>query len=168
MAQNNQSNINYSGLQGQSTYQVPQYSGFQPNTVANTYQGNLWAANNPYNTQRTESYIQQPVNNNQQTVNSQRIWVQGEGSAKAYIVANNTEQVLWDAEQPVIYIKTVDGTGKPSTITLDYTIRNPEPENINKETEALKSEIAELKDMMKQMMSQQRTYKPYNKKGGED
>lgn len=161
MAQNNQSNINYSGMQGQSTYQVPQY------TIANPYQGNLWAASNPYNTPRTESYIQQPVNN-QQTVNSQRIWVQGEGSAKAYIVANNTEQILWDSENPVIYIKTVDATGKPSTITLDYTIRNPEPENINKETEALKSEIAELKDMMKQMMSQQRTYKPYNKKGGED
>lgn len=153
----------YTGMNGQSTYQVPAYSSM-PN------QFNTWASQNPYN---------QPVYQNQpqpqyqqpqpQQVESQRVWVQGESSAKAFIVKNNTEQVLWDAEQPVIYIKTVDITGKPSTVTLDYTIRNPKVEDDQNETAALKSEIAELKDMMKQLMNQRTNFKPnYKNKGGEE
>ena len=158
----------YTGMNGQSVYSTPNYN--------NQYSN--WAAQNPYqySPQSPQQYIQ-PQNNPQyqspqqyiqsQQVESQRIWVQGESSAKAYIVKNNTEQVLWDAEQPVIYIKTVDITGKPSTVTLDYTIRNPKPDDPN-ETDALKAEISELKDMVKQLMSQKTTYKPNYKKGGEE
>ena len=135
--------------------------------------GALWAANNPFNTPTVP--VQQPIQSHQinttptpQQVNSSRIWVQGEGAAKAFIVANNSEQELWDAEQPVIYIKTVDNTGKPSLLTLDYTIRNPKKEDQN-ETDALKNEIAELKDMMKQLMSQRNNYNQnYKKKGADD
>lgn len=152
----------YTGMNGQSVYSTPNYN--------NQYSN--WAAQNPYQYQPQQQYMP-PQNNPQyqqpqtQQVESQRIWVQGEGSAKAYIVKNNTEQVLWDAEQPVIYIKTVDITGKPSTVTLDYTIRNPKPDDQN-ETDVLKAEISELKDMMKQLMSQKTTYKPNYKKGGEE
>lgn len=155
--------VNYSGMNGQSTYYTPNY---------NNQFSNL-AAQNPYQYQTPQQQYMLPQNNPQyqqpqpQQVESQRIWVQGESSAKAYIVKNNTEQVLWDAEQPVIYIKTVDITGKPSTVTLDYTIRNPKPDDQN-ETDALKAEISELKNMMKQLMSQKSTYKPNYKKGGEE
>lgn len=154
---------NYTGMNGQSVYSTPNYN--------NQYSN--WAAQNPYQYQTPQQQYMPPQNNPQyqqpqsQQVESQRIWVQGESSAKAYIVKNNTEQVLWDAEQPVIYIKTVDITGKPSTVTLDYTIRNPKPDDQN-ETDALKAEISELKDMMKQLMSQKSTYKPNYKKGGEE
>ena len=154
---------NYTGMNGQSVYSTPNYN--------NQYSN--WAAQNPYQYQTPQQQYMPPQNNPQyqqpqsQQVESQRIWVQGESSAKAYIVKNNTEQVLWDAEQPVIYIKTVDITGKPSTVTLDYTIRNPKPDDQN-ETDALKAENSELKDMMKQLMSQKSTYKPNYKKGGEE
>jgi hypothetical protein len=88
----------------------------------------LWAAQNPYNLQQFQQPIYQPNNVQNNQMNSSRIWVQGESSAKAYIVANNSEQVLWDSENQVIYVKSVDQNGKPSTLTLDYTIRDPEPE----------------------------------------
>ena len=156
---------NYTGMNGQSVYSTPNYN--------NQYSN--WAAQNPYQYQTPQQQYMPPQNNPQyqqpqsQQVESQRIWVQGESSAKAYIVKNNTEQVLWDAEQPVIYIKTVDITGKPSTVTLDYTIRNPKVEDDQNETAALKSEIAELKDMMKQLMNQRTNFKPnYKNKGGEE
>lgn len=152
---------NYTGMNGvpQTTYGYS-YTGQSNNTAFNS-----WPAQNPYN--QPQPQYQQPQQ--PQQVESQRVWVQGESSAKAFIVKNNTEQVLWDAEQPVIYIKTVDITGKPSTLTLDYTIRNPRPADDQNETAALKSEIAELKDMMKQLMNQRTNYKPnYKSKGGEE
>lgn len=98
-----------------------------------------------------------------QQVASDRIWVQGETSAKSYMVAKNTEQVLWDSEAPVIYIKTIDATGRPTTVTLDYTIR-PEPVQsdgvANSEVSDLKKELAELKEAIKSLSVQQRPYKP--------
>jgi len=51
------------------------------------------------------------------------IWVQGEASAKSYLVAPNSSVVLWDSEEQVIYIKSADASGMPSMKTLDYTIR---------------------------------------------
>lgn len=108
-----------------------------------------------------------PQQNQQQppAISSDRIWVQGENAGKSYLVAKNTEQVLWDYEKPCIYIKTVDAYGHPSMTTLDYTIRpNEEQTNqSNNDIEALKKEFDELKlelfEFMKQ--SKQQNNKPY-------
>ena len=54
---------------------------------------------------------------------SNRIWVQGEESAKSYNVAPNTVMDLWDSESQTIYIKSADIYGKPSMQIIDYTIR---------------------------------------------
>lgn len=164
---------NYTGMNGQSTYAMPNYNptygfptytGQAPNTAYTPYE--------PYPNYQNDPQNQQP----QQKIDSKRIWVQGETSAKAYIVSNNTEQVLWDSDQPVIYIKTVDATGRPNLVVLDYTIRNPKPAEDRNETEALKSEINDLKNMMQQLITQvqQKNYKqPYkvnktNVQGGEE
>lgn len=53
-----------------------------------------------------------------------RIFVQGEQSAKAYLVANGNTVVLWDSESPTIYLKSVDASGMPSMRVLDITERN--------------------------------------------
>jgi len=42
---------------------------------------------------------------------------------------NNTTLPLWDSEAQVIYIKSVDASGKPSMTILDYTERDPEAGN---------------------------------------
>lgn len=166
---------NYTGMNGQSTYAMP-YTGQPSNPTWSTpylTPNNMY--NQPYNPQPT--YQNDPQNQQpQQKIDSKRIWVQGETSAKAYIVSNNTEQVLWDSDQPVIYIKTVDATGRPNLVVLDYVIRNPKPAEDQNETEALKSEINDLKNMMQQLITQvqQKNYKqPYkvnktNVQGGEE
>ena len=42
------------------------------------------------------------------------IWIQGEAAAKSYLVAPNSSVVLWDSENPFVYVKAADATGMPS------------------------------------------------------
>lgn len=53
------------------------------------------------------------------------LWVQGEAAAKAFLVANGNSVVLWDSESPVIYLKSVDMSGKPSMRIFDLRERIP-------------------------------------------
>lgn len=52
------------------------------------------------------------------------IWVQGDAGAKAYMVAPGNTVPLWDSEDQVIYLKSVDMSGMPSMRVLDYTERS--------------------------------------------
>lgn len=45
-------------------------------------------------------------------------WVQGIESAKAYNVPAGSSMMLMDSEHPVIYVKTVDSTGKPQELEI--------------------------------------------------
>lgn len=65
---------------------------------------------------------QMPMQTAQQMRNSM-IWVQGEVGARSYLVSAGNTVPLWDCENPVIYIKSVDQTGLPSMRVLDYTER---------------------------------------------
>lgn len=51
------------------------------------------------------------------------IWVQGEAGAKAYMVASGNTVPLWDSENQIIYLKSVDLSGMPSMRVLDYSER---------------------------------------------
>lgn len=81
------------------------------------------------------------------------IWVQGEEGAKAYMVARNSTVVLWDVENPVIYLKSADESGMPSMRIFDLRERVPFPkeppaagvEYITRgEFDALKARLDEL------------------------
>jgi hypothetical protein len=52
------------------------------------------------------------------------IWVQGEAGAKAHIVAPGNTAVLWDSENPIIYIKSADANGMPSMRIIDWKERS--------------------------------------------
>jgi len=53
-----------------------------------------------------------------------RIWVQGEGAATAYLVAANGFARLWDSTAPIFYEKQADAYGKPLPLRIfDYTER---------------------------------------------
>lgn len=45
-------------------------------------------------------------------------WVQGIEAAKAYNVSPGTSMMLMDSEHPVIYVKSVDATGKPQELEV--------------------------------------------------
>lgn len=62
------------------------------------------------------------------------IWVQGEAGAKGYLVAPNNTVVLWDTENPVIYVKSADASGIPSMRVLDFKERNGNSQNIGENT----------------------------------
>lgn len=55
--------------------------------------------------------------------NSGIIWVSGKGEADGYLVAPNSAVALWDANNPVIYLRQADSTGKPSTKVYDLVER---------------------------------------------
>lgn len=99
-------------------------------------------------------YQQQPVmpQQPQQTAQAapltqdERIWVQGEGAAMAYLVAPGGFARLWDSTQPVFYEKRCDASGRPLQMeTYDYTRRigNPAPASDDR-LKALEDRIAAL------------------------
>lgn len=57
-----------------------------------------------------------------------RIWVQGESAATAYLVAANGFVRLWDSTAPVFYEKQADAQGKPLPMAIyDYKRRGEDP-----------------------------------------
>lgn len=60
------------------------------------------------------------------------IWVSGKAEADGYLVAPNSAVALWDANNPVIYLRKADSTGKPSTVVYDLVERTdgPSPQQI--------------------------------------
>ena len=62
------------------------------------------------------------------------IWVKGEKGADNYNLAPNSLMPLWDSEKRVIYLKSTDFMGRPTTQILDYTIRDlNQPNNVPSE-----------------------------------
>ena len=101
---------------------------------------------------------QTPVNFNPNAQNysvPSRIYIKGgEPAAMGYLVQKNTEQVLWDSDIPVIYIKSVDAFGNVKLTTLDYTIRPTVEEVAADETKALRNEVNNLRNDIQNMMEQ--------------
>ena len=57
------------------------------------------------------------------------IWVLGQTEAESYPVAPNNSVVLWDKNNPTIYIKSVNAQGMPSMRVLDFVERNADASN---------------------------------------
>ena len=62
------------------------------------------------------------------------IWVLGQTEAESYLVAPNNSVVLWDKNNPTIYVKSVNAQGVPSMRILDFTERNADTSNFNVNT----------------------------------
>ena len=54
------------------------------------------------------------------------IWVLSEVEAQSYPVAPNNSVILWDKNNDVVYIKSVNSQGVPSMRVLDYKERTAE------------------------------------------
>jgi hypothetical protein len=115
--------------------------------------------------------MQQPVQQMptmaQPTPSNDMIWVLSEVEAQSYPVAPNNSVILWDKNNDVVYIKSVNMQGVPSMRVLDYKERTadnaPKTSTEHKctcgdkfvlkkdfqalqgEFEALRSELEELK-----------------------
>lgn len=120
--------------------------GYYPNNFNQMYQMQQYQNNQPQQMQTQQ--VQ-----NQQT--DERIWVQGEESAKAYLVAPNSFVRLWDSSEMRFYEKRADQTGKPYMEVYEYKLRGSNAPNLAltnvsngidymKEINALKSRIEAL------------------------
>ena len=55
------------------------------------------------------------------------IWVSGRQEADGYLIAPNSAVALWDSNNPVVYLRKADSTGKPSTVVYDLVERTDNP-----------------------------------------
>ncbi len=93
----------------------------------------------PYTPYYQNPYYPQPMPDNLMQMRSnmmqppamqsppQMVWVQGEVGARSYLVSAGNTVPLWDSENQVIYLKSVDASGVPSMRILDYTERTATP-----------------------------------------
>ena len=113
----------------------------------------------------------QPVQ--QQTNQGGLKWVQGEAGAKAYLVTSaSSPVVLFDTEAQTIYIKSLNSYGQPTYQTLDYTIREQNPQIQQPQPVAqdyvTKSDLNEFKDSIASLIDEKLSYrKPKPKKEGD-
>lgn len=66
---------------------------------------------------------QQPVAPITNQSSDMMLWVLGQTEAESYPVAPNNTVILWDKNEPTIYIKSVNMQGVPSMRILDFTER---------------------------------------------
>ncbi len=104
-----------------TTYQTPYYQPYQPpmpDQLAQLRQN-----------QMQQSMMQQPMQTSAQPPNpvpNQQngiIWVGSKMEADNYLVAPNSAVALWDMNNPVVYLRQADSTGKPATKVYDLVER---------------------------------------------
>lgn len=86
---------------------------------------------NQYKGQYQQQIMQQPMVQQMQipTQTNDMIWVLNENEATSYPVAPNNSVVLWDKNEPIIYVKSVNNQGMPSMRVLYFEERNAAPSN---------------------------------------
>lgn len=93
----------------------------------------------------TPNYAQ---NNNQNVgqVQDDRIWVQNENAAEAYLVAANSFVRLWDSQKPVFYEKRSDAIGRPFPMEV-YEYKKKSVQHTAEQDELMK-EIDDIKNRL--------------------
>lgn len=104
--------------------------------------------------QPMQDQLQQLRNQPQQINQDDRIFVQGELSAQAYLVAPNSFVRLWDSTKNVYYEKRADASGRPFMESFKYEkiLQNVQPEtteviNYDAKIKALEERIKALESM---------------------
>lgn len=126
-------------------YYQPYFPQFQPYTQP--AQDNLAALRQQY-----QAPIQQMQPTQMSGANDERIWVQGEDAAKAYLMAPNSFVRLWDANDSVFYEKRTDQTGKPYMDTYTYE-KMPETASLTASERKVKEGIVEKINALERRIS---------------
>ena len=99
-------------------YYTPNYQQYQP--YQQTYLQPVYQQTQP-NYQNVAAQTAQAVSpiQNQSSI----IWISGDQEAQMYPVAPNNAVTLWSQNEPVVYLKQADATGKPTLKTYDLVER---------------------------------------------
>lgn len=93
--------------------------------------------------QQMQTAPQQQIPQQQRQSPDERIWVQGEVGAKAFLVVPGNTVPLWDSEQQVIWLKSVNAAGVPVMSKLTYTIDSGASTPVNAQDYITRSEFEE-------------------------
>lgn len=104
---------------------------------------------------------QMPVTNQ-----DDRIWVQGEGSAQAYLVAPNSFVRLWDSTKQVFYEKRADASGKPSMVVYEY--RNTAQPETNENSAPVNNYGEEISKVYERLNALEERMKEYEQQSYDD
>lgn len=115
-------------------YSYPQYQNGAVPDMLNQFKGQYQQPIQQMQQNIPTQNVQMPISLIPQKPTNDIIWVQGEAGAKGYLVAPNNTVVLWDTENPVIYVKSADASGIPSMRVLDFEERNGDAQNNGKNT----------------------------------
>ena len=110
----------------------PQYQNGAVPDMLNQYKGQYQQSVPQMQQNIPAQPMQMPIPPTPQKPTNDIIWVQGLEGAKGYLVAPGNTVVLWDTENPVIYVKSADASGIPSMRVLDFTERNGNSQNEGK------------------------------------
>ena len=77
----------------------------------------------PFQQQAQQVMPQMQPPQQQQMVGQSIIWVQNEQEAYNYLVAPNSAVALWDSNNPAVYLKQADASGKPTMKIYDLVER---------------------------------------------
>ena len=110
-------------------YGYPQYQNGAVPDMLGQYKGQYQQPIPQMQQNIPQQTMQMPIQPTPQKTTNDIIWVQGEAGAKGFLVAPNNTVVLWDTENPVIYVKSADASGIPSMRVLDFIERNGNSQN---------------------------------------
>jgi len=100
------------------------------------------------------------------------IWTKGKAEATNYPMARGTTLPIFDSEEDVFYVKTVDVYGNTQPLRVfkyEEIVQNEEPSSKTnsavsvEEFNSLKDEIAELKKLLQSQNENRDVKKPYKK-----
>ena len=119
-----------------------------------------YAGYNPYPQYVNPTSIYQPtpvLTPTPPTPSSSFVWVQGEAGAKSYPVAPGNRVALFDSENPVVYIKSTDSTGRPSNMEIYDLVKRTEQTNATTETVDLSSYVTrdEIESILSALVSKE-------------
>ncbi len=72
------------------------------------------------------------------------IWINSEAEAMAYMVAPNCAVALWDTNNPLVYLKQADSSGRPSFKAFEIRERVLRPQQSAPEQNTAATEYASL------------------------
>lgn len=119
-----------------ANYPVYPYGGYQPPYYPQPMQGQINPI--PQTQQMTPQMLQQPQAAQPISQNAPAsqvtpmlnqsngiVWVNSRAEADNYLVAPGNAVALWDANDPLVYLRQADNTGKPSTTVYELVERDP-------------------------------------------
>ncbi len=92
-----------------------------------------------------QQFQPQMMQQRQQSITDDRIWVQGEAGMKGYIVAPGCTVPLWDTETPTIWLKSSNFQGVPAVQKIRYSYdEEPEVNEYDKRLKGIEDRLAAL------------------------